>query len=139
MFGLNSYLMGGVAAVALFAGVQTFRLDHAKADLTKSRAKLTEAAGALRAASEAIRGRDALILANAAHGASDAGELAALSKGSTRAAFDAGRASVRCAGAPSAGVRDLRGIWAEGAYNPAASRGLPGKPESSATAGAATP
>jgi hypothetical protein len=127
MFGLNKYFLIGTAALALFAGVQTWRLDRVKTESATKSAALLEAAGRLRAASEAIKGRDALLISNGAQEASDAGELAAMSKGSTRAAFDAGRASVRCDGEPVR-VRDLRELWKAGAYNPAASGSPSGEP-----------
>lgn len=62
MFGLNPYLLGGTAAVfaalTLAVGVQTARLDHAKADLVKERAAAAQAK-ALAGASEEARGREA--------------------------------------------------------------------------------
>jgi len=124
MFGLpNPYLIGGVSLVIAgaigFGAVQTSRLNHAKADLVETRAELLKAAGALRTASEAIRGRDALLVENGAHEASDAGELASALKGNIRDAFQAGRASVRCDGSQPSGVRDLRALWEAGAYRPA--------------------
>lgn len=134
MFGLpNPYLIGGVSLVIAgaigFGAIQTARLNHAKADLADTRAELTKAAGALRTAAEAIRGRDALLVKSGAHEASDAGEMAQLMKGSTRGAFEAGRASVRCDGSQPVGVRDLRQIQAAGAFKPSP-RSLPSKPSS---------
>ena len=130
MFGLpNPYLIGGVAALALFAGVQTWRLDRVKTESAAKSAELVKAAGALRTAAEAIRGRDALLIENGAHEASDAGEMAQLMRGSTRDAFQAGRASVRCDGSQPVGVRDLRSLQAAGQFKPSP-RSLPGKPSS---------
>lgn len=134
MFGLpNPYLIGGVSLVIAgaigFGAIQTARLNHAKADLADARAELIKAAGALRTASEAIRGRDALLVQNGAHEASDAGELASAMKGNIRDAFRAGQASVRCDGSGPVGVRDLRALQSAGAFKPAP-RSLPGKPSS---------
>jgi hypothetical protein len=134
MFGFpNPYLIGGVSLVIAgaigFGAIQTARLNHAKADLADTRAELVKAAGALRTASEAIRGRDALLIENGAHEASDAGEMAQLMRGSTRDAFQAGRASVRCDGSQPVGVRDLRALQSAGAFH-TPPRSLPGKPSS---------
>lgn len=51
MFGLNPWVLGGagvvLAALLLFGGVQTARLDHAKADLTQARTDRDAARAAL--------------------------------------------------------------------------------------------
>jgi len=134
MFGLpNPYLIGGVSLVIAgaigFGAIQTARLNHAKADLADTRAELVKAAGALHTAAEAIRGRDKQLKDNGAHETSDAGEMAQLMKGSTRGAFEAGRASVRCDGSQPSGVRDLRALQSAGAFH-ASPRSMPGKPSS---------
>lgn len=72
-FGL--VMAGGVAVVLLGAGVQTWRLDHAKADLTTARAavtawrKSTEAWRSARDAAEAVRALETATARQAVDGA----------------------------------------------------------------------
>lgn len=134
MFGLpNPYLIGGVSLVLAgaigFGVIQTKRLDAAHVTISDKSAALLEAAGRLRTASAEIRARDKQLKDNGAHEASDAGEMAQLLRGSTRGAFEAGRASVRCDGSQPVGVRDLRALQAAGQFT-ASARSLPGKPSS---------
>lgn len=90
--------------------------------------KLKASQEAVEARDRAIRARDAATADNAATAASEAAQLAAMMKTTCKGAFDAGYASRRCtAGAPPAGVRDLRSIQAAGAFRP--SSDVPAKPE----------
>jgi hypothetical protein len=78
---------------------------------------LRAAAGALKAAGEAIKGRDALLLANADREGTDATETASFWKGQCAAAFKAGYAARRCT-AEDRPTLDLRQLMEAGAYRP---------------------
>lgn len=96
--------------------------------ITVLRESLKASEEAVEARDKAIRDRDAQTADNAATAASEAAQLASMMKTTCKGAFDAGYASRRCtAGAPPAGVRDLRAIQAAGAFRP--SSDLPAKPE----------
>jgi len=136
--GLTGKFYGLLAALALVAaltgaaGLQTWRLGRAQADLTQARNDLTHAQADLKAAGKVIADRDVLIRANADRAAAEATELADLFRTSCKGAFNAGYASRRCndPGADAGGVLpDLRQAQSVGAFQASRSAGdLPAEP-----------
>lgn len=128
----------GLAAVALVilaliaaAGVQTARLQHAKADLTEVRGDLKEAQAAVKALGQAVKARDDQIRANADRAAAEATELTDTLRLTCKGAFNAGYASRRCSdpGAADGGVLpDLRQAQLVGAYRSAGAGDVPAEP-----------
>lgn len=135
---MNLYATAAIAAVLFGSGVSAAvftPIIGANAQLTRKDETITVLRESLKASEDAVEARDKAIVErdtqtadNAATAASEAAQLAAMMKTTCKGAFDAGYASRRCAaGAPPAGVRDLRAIQSSGAFVP--SSDVPAKPE----------
>jgi len=135
---MNLYATAAIAAVLFGSGVSAAvftpviganaQLVAKDKTITVLRESLKASEEAVEARDKAIRDRDAQTADNAAVAASEAAQLASMMKTTCKGAFDAGYASRRCAaGAPPAGVRDLRAIQSSGAFVP--SSDVPAKPE----------
>ncbi len=105
-----------IAVLAGAAGLQSWRAERLDHKVRETVAALAQAQAAAAAARATVRDRDALIRQATEAGAREAEEIAAMMKGTCRAAFDAGHAARRCAPGEPGRVRDLRTLWAEGAF-----------------------
>lgn len=115
----------GVLVAAL--SLQTWRIDRFQRSLKAADAAAIQARAAATAAEDAVRARDAAMRASADNEKRDAEEMASITKGTCRAAFDAGYAARRCALGEPGGVRDLKTLWRDGAFPGAG--GVSGQPD----------
>lgn len=124
---MNLYVTAAIAAALVGSGVGAAvytpvigakaQLSRKDDQITALNDKLKASQEAVQARDKAIRDRDAQTAENAAVAATEAEQMAAMMKRTCKGAFDAGYASRRCtAGAPAAGVRDLRSLQAAGAF-----------------------